>query len=217
MATIELPAVEINAHSLEQARRVALVVLSLLSFWVMAAATTSHHGMYHYEYYPALTFFVWVGVVSFLYNGGLAVARAVGGVSEDLLRPLEAYAPVVLLWLCYTAAVAASATFASARATNRRPCLDARRETAVAPRRASRSDATRSIDTSTRAGPRSFTRPSTRPTAPCAARGSRARAPRRARTSAATSSRPSSSCAGPRGRLAPKRAGAGGSKSRSNS
>mmetsp|Transcript_16350 Transcript_16350/g.48798 ORF Transcript_16350/g.48798 Transcript_16350/m.48798 type:complete len:211 (+) Transcript_16350:224-856(+) len=110
MTTIELPAVEINAHSLEHARRAALVVLSLLSFWVMAAATTSHHGMYHYEYYPALTFFVWVGVVSFLYNGGLAVARAVGGVSEDLLRPLEAYAPVVLLWLCYTAAVAASAT-----------------------------------------------------------------------------------------------------------
>ena len=75
MTTIELPAVRLDQHSLEQARRVALIVLSLLSFWVMSAATTSHHGMYHYEFYPSLTFFVWVGVVSFLYNGGLAVAR----------------------------------------------------------------------------------------------------------------------------------------------
>ena len=117
MATIELPAITLDRESFETVRQGALVVLSLLSFWLMAAAKTSHHTEFHYSFYPSLTFFVWVGVVSFLYSGGLAAGRAVRAIPEELRQPLESYGPLVMLWLTYTAAIAASATSTDLHAT----------------------------------------------------------------------------------------------------
>ena len=104
MATIELPAITLDRESFETVRQGALVVLSLLSFWLMAAAKTSHHTEFHYSFYPSLTFFVWVGVVSFLYSGGLAAGRAVRAIPEELRQPLESYGPLVMLWLILASA-----------------------------------------------------------------------------------------------------------------
>lgn len=115
--TIELPAVVMDREMLESVRSGATVLLSLLSFWLMAAARTSHHTEFHYSFYPSLTFFEWVGVLSFLYSGGLAADRFLRVLAEDVRRPLETYGPFVMLWLSYTAAVAASATSTDLHAT----------------------------------------------------------------------------------------------------
>ena len=55
-------------------------------------------------------FFVWVGVLSFLYSGGLLVAQHLNMLDGELGLSLQQKGPYVLLFLTYTAAVAASAT-----------------------------------------------------------------------------------------------------------
>mmetsp|Transcript_19729 Transcript_19729/g.60796 ORF Transcript_19729/g.60796 Transcript_19729/m.60796 type:complete len:212 (+) Transcript_19729:221-856(+) len=115
MVTVELPNMTLDYALFDTVRRGFLVFGSLLCFWIMASATTSKHPMFHYEYYPSLTFFVWVGVLSFLYAAGVETARHVG--RGDLSNELERRAPPVLLWLTYTAAIAASATSSDLHAT----------------------------------------------------------------------------------------------------
>lgn len=80
-------------------------LVALVSFSVMASAETSHHTEYHYSFYPSLTFFVIVGVLSFLYSLFLVGSRQVIDT-----RGIQPYASGLLAWLTYTAAVAASAT-----------------------------------------------------------------------------------------------------------
>ena len=117
MATIEIPAIRLDRDMFDTIRQGLLVVLSLLSFWIMAAAETSHHTEFHYSFYPSLTFFVWVGVLSFVYSVGLMVGKATHALSDQLREPLETYGPFILLWLTYTAAIAASATSTDLHAT----------------------------------------------------------------------------------------------------
>ena len=109
MVQIEIPT-EFEPHMVEKIRSGALVLFSLLSFWLMSSANTSHHAQFHYEWYPSLTFFVWVGVLSFLYSGGLLVAQHLNMLDGELGLSLQQKGPYVLLFLTYTAAVAASAT-----------------------------------------------------------------------------------------------------------
>ena len=109
MVQIEIPT-EFEPHMVEKIRSGALVLFSLLSFWLMSSANTSHHAQFHYEWYPSLTFFVWVGVLSFLYSGGLLVAQHLNMLDGVLGLSLQQKGPYVLLFLTYTAAVAASAT-----------------------------------------------------------------------------------------------------------
>ncbi|KAH8044372.1 hypothetical protein JL721_12874 [Aureococcus anophagefferens] len=113
METIEIPSIRLDREAFERIREALMVVLSLLSFWVMAAAETSHHYQYHYKFYPSLTFFVWVGVLSFVYTLGMAVGTRTGALGVELRRQLETAGPPVLAWLTYTAAIAASATLLS--------------------------------------------------------------------------------------------------------
>ena len=109
MVQIEIPT-EFEPHMVEKVRSGALVLFSLLSFWLMSSANTSHHAQFHYEWYPSLTFFVWVGVLSFLYSGGLLVAQHVNMLDGELGLSLQQKGPYVLLFLTYTAAVAACST-----------------------------------------------------------------------------------------------------------
>ncbi|KAK7248548.1 hypothetical protein SO694_0016108 [Aureococcus anophagefferens] len=117
METIEIPSIRLDREAFERIREALMVVLSLLSFWVMAAAETSHHYQYHYKFYPSLTFFVWVGVLSFVYTLGMAVGTRTGALGVELRRQLETAGPPVLAWLTYTAAIAASATSTDLHAT----------------------------------------------------------------------------------------------------
>ena len=116
MVQIEIPT-ELDAAMIEQLRSGALVLFSLLSFWLMSSANTSHHAQFHYEFYPSLTFFVWVGILSFLYSGVLLVAQHVNFLDGDLGLSLQQKGPYVMLFLTYTAAVAASATSSDLHAT----------------------------------------------------------------------------------------------------
>ena len=108
--SIEIPSIRLDREAFGRIKEGAMVVLSLLSFWIMAAAETSHHTEYHYKFYPSLTFFVWVGVLSFLYSLGLAAGKFTGVLNADVVRQMEVAVPPVMVWLTYTAAIAASAT-----------------------------------------------------------------------------------------------------------
>ncbi|KAJ8601757.1 hypothetical protein CTAYLR_006757 [Chrysophaeum taylorii] len=86
------------------------VVLSLVAFSVMASAETSHHTEFHYSYYASLTLFVIVGVAGFVYSVFVVLSRHMSLVVEEARRALEVYGSGAMVWLTYTAAVAASAT-----------------------------------------------------------------------------------------------------------
>ena len=58
MVQIEIPT-EFEPHMVEKIRSGALVLFSLLSFWLMSSANTSHHAQFHYEWYPSLTSKTW--------------------------------------------------------------------------------------------------------------------------------------------------------------
>ena len=107
MVQIEIPT-EFEPHMVEKTRSGALV----LFFTILLAhelGCSSHHAQFHYEWYLP-TFFVWVGVLSFLYSGGLLVAQHVNMLDGELGLSLQQKGPHALLFLTYTAAVAASAT-----------------------------------------------------------------------------------------------------------
>ncbi|KAH8043880.1 hypothetical protein JL722_14959 [Aureococcus anophagefferens] len=116
METIEIPSIRLDREAFERIREALMVVLSLLSFWVMAAAETSHHYQYHYKFYPSLTFFVWVGVLSFVYTLGMAVGTRTGALGVEpggSSRPRAAGPGLAH----DTAAIAASATSTDLHAT----------------------------------------------------------------------------------------------------
>ena len=46
MVQIEIPT-EFEPHMVEKIRSGALVLFSLLSFWLMSSANTSHHAQFH--------------------------------------------------------------------------------------------------------------------------------------------------------------------------
>eukprot|EP00635_Sarcinochrysidales_sp_CCMP3193_P008027 CAMPEP_0118896304 /NCGR_PEP_ID=MMETSP1166-20130328/4240_1 /TAXON_ID=1104430 /ORGANISM="Chrysoreinhardia sp, Strain CCMP3193" /LENGTH=229 /DNA_ID=CAMNT_0006835361 /DNA_START=97 /DNA_END=786 /DNA_ORIENTATION=+ len=88
----------------------AEVLLSMTTFSVMAASTSSRHGVYHYQFYASLTLVVVVGVCGWLFGLFLFAARFLRVVSSEALERLEVVGAGLLAYLSYTAAVAASAT-----------------------------------------------------------------------------------------------------------
>ena len=85
-------------------------LLSMITFSVMAASTTSHHGYYHYSYFPSLMFVVCVGVLGFLLGLCLLAARALPLIAEHQRSSFEVSATGAMAFLAYTAAVSASTT-----------------------------------------------------------------------------------------------------------
>jgi len=93
------------------------VFLTMTAFSLMASANTSHHLNYHYGFYSSLTFFVWVGVFGFLLALFILAAKFVTIVTHEIRDAIEIYGTGTMLWACYTAAVAASATSSNLHTT----------------------------------------------------------------------------------------------------
>eukprot|EP00633_Aureoumbra_lagunensis_P001161 CAMPEP_0197291820 /NCGR_PEP_ID=MMETSP0890-20130614/19239_1 /TAXON_ID=44058 ORGANISM="Aureoumbra lagunensis, Strain CCMP1510" /NCGR_SAMPLE_ID=MMETSP0890 /ASSEMBLY_ACC=CAM_ASM_000533 /LENGTH=182 /DNA_ID=CAMNT_0042765231 /DNA_START=56 /DNA_END=604 /DNA_ORIENTATION=+ len=89
----------------------------MTAFSLMASANTSHHLNYHYGFYSSLTFFVWVGVFGFLLALFILAAKFVTIVTHEIRDAIEIYGTGTMLWACYTAAVAASATSSNLHTT----------------------------------------------------------------------------------------------------
>lgn len=107
---LSLPSIMLDREQFITAWQLLQAVIAMIAFSVMASAKKSHHTEYHYSFYPSLTFFVVVGVCSFVYSLLLAAAKQLGIVVEELRSALELYGSGVMIWLTYTAAIAASAT-----------------------------------------------------------------------------------------------------------
>ena len=86
------------------------VLMAMTTFSVMAASSTSHHAMYHYSFFGSLTMVVFVGVLGFLGGLALIAVRFLHLVDPDLRDKAEFFGMAVMAGLCYTSAVASSAT-----------------------------------------------------------------------------------------------------------
>lgn len=107
---LSLPSVRLDREQFLGLLQIAQSLVSLVAFSVMASAETSRHAEYHYGFYPSLTFFVVVGVCSFVYSLFLVANRQLSLVVDDVRHVLELWGAGCMLWLTYTAAIAASAT-----------------------------------------------------------------------------------------------------------
>lgn len=96
---------EFDREQVIQGCQIGQAVISLIAFSVMAAASTSHDNHYQYSFYSSLSFFVFCGVLSFLFSLGIVAAKQLR-VPQDI----EVWGSGLMIWLTYTAAVAASAT-----------------------------------------------------------------------------------------------------------
>ena len=104
--TLSIPA--FDRAQLISGCQIAQALVSLIAFSVMAAASTSHDNHYQYSFYSSLSFFVLCGVVSFLFSFGIVAAKHLR-VPQDL----EVWGTGLMVWLTYSAAIAASATSAN--------------------------------------------------------------------------------------------------------
>ncbi|KAJ1459657.1 hypothetical protein M885DRAFT_510836 [Pelagophyceae sp. CCMP2097] len=102
--------VDVDREQLMQGVQLLQVASSLLAFALMAAAHASSRAVFQYSFYPSLTFFVFVGVVGFIYSALMTAAKVlkVGDAAER--QKIEFYGCALLAFLTFTAAVAASAT-----------------------------------------------------------------------------------------------------------